>query len=163
LLFILAPLLTYLALPDRRLVHRDIRRLCTVTRGDLQWLAWATLALAGFQRREPPAGKFNAGQKVNTAYTVLTGLGLAVTGLILVIHTYRKGIFDVNVAQRVFTLHDVFMFLAAPAAAIHIYLAVVNPTTREALRGIVRGFVRIEWARRHHPRWVDDEDGLGLP
>jgi formate dehydrogenase subunit gamma len=162
-LFILSPVLVYLTAADRALVHRDLRRLVAAGRDDVRWLWWAGLTLVGFRRREPLVGKFNAGQKLNTLYTVATGLGLIVTGMILVVHTYKKGLFDVNVAQRVFTLHDALMFATIPVVAIHIYLAVFNPGTRESLRGIVRGAVRIEWARRHHPKWVEDDDRRGHP
>ena len=36
----------------------------------------------------------------------------------------------------------------------HLYLAVIHPATRHALRGMVVGTVREEWAREHHPRWT---------
>lgn len=161
--FILGPIAIYASLPDRAPVHRDVRRLLRVGRLDLAWLRFAALYVVGFGVHEPPAGKFNTGQKLNTAYTVLTGLGLITTGVILAVNVYRKGLFDVGFVERVFPLHDIFMLLALPAVAIHLYLALVNPSTREALRGITRGVVHTDWARRHHPRWTADEDGLGLP
>ncbi len=162
-LFIVSPIFTYLGVRDRRLVHRDVRRLLSAGRDDVRWLRWAALTAVGFRLHEPPSAKFNAGQKLNTLYTAATGTGLAVTGLLLTVHAYRKGVLDVTVAQQLFRAHDVLMFLASPVVAIHIYLAVANPATRESLRGILHGEVRRDWARRHHPRWVDDEDGRGLP
>ena len=39
----------------------------------------------------------------------------------------------------------------------HLYLAVIHPTTRHALRGMTRGDVREDWARAHHPKWVEQE------
>jgi cytochrome b subunit of formate dehydrogenase len=35
-------------------------------------------------------------------------------------------------------------------------MAVVNPSTRHALRGMTLGSVDREWARHHHPRWVEE-------
>jgi cytochrome b subunit of formate dehydrogenase len=35
----------------------------------------------------------------------------------------------------------------------HLFLALVWPTTRPALRGMVRGDVDAEWAREHHSKW----------
>jgi cytochrome b subunit of formate dehydrogenase len=32
-------------------------------------------------------------------------------------------------------------------------MALVNPTTRAALRGMLSGEVDREWARHHYPRW----------
>ena len=37
----------------------------------------------------------------------------------------------------------------------HLYLALILPTTRHSLNGITRGWVREDWARRHHRKWVD--------
>lgn len=161
--FILGPVAVYLSLGDRELVHRDVRRLVSVSRDDLRWLKYAVLFVLGSGAREPPARKFNMGQKLNTLYTVVVGGGLIVTGVILTINVYRKGVFSLEFVETMFPLHDLFMVAAIPAVAGHVYLATINPSTREALRGITRGVVRREWARRHHPRWLQDEDGRGLP
>ncbi len=163
ILLLAGPPLVYLGAADRTLVHRDLARIAHVGWDDARWLAWAALATIGFQRREPRAGKFNAGQKLNAAFTVLVGAALAATGVALAIHAARKGVFDVNLAQRIFTLHGLLAYVSLPVVAVHIYLATTNPATREALRGITRGHVRRDWASRHHPRWVADEDGKGLP
>jgi len=37
----------------------------------------------------------------------------------------------------------------------HLYLAVIHPTTRHALRGITLGTVEEQWATRHHPKWIE--------
>lgn len=162
--FLLAgPPLAYFGAADRHLVRRDAARVASLGSRDVRWLGWAVRSAVGFQLREPTAGKFNAGQKLNTLFTVVTGSGLAATGVALTIHAVRKGVFDVNVAQRIFTLHGLLAYVAIPVVAVHIYLATANPATREALRGITRGVVRRDWARRHHPGWVADDDGKGLP
>lgn len=38
-----------------------------------------------------------------------------------------------------------------------LFLGLVWPPTRPALRGIVRGSVDAAWALRHHPKWARDE------
>ncbi len=52
-----------------------------------------------------------------------------------------------------------FHGLAAGAATLlvagHVYLAVLHPATRHALRGITLGTVRRDWAEDHHADWVD--------
>ena len=35
----------------------------------------------------------------------------------------------------------------------HLYLALIHPATRHALRGMTVGTVREDWARRHHAKW----------
>ena len=46
----------------------------------------------------------------------------------------------------------ILMFLVAG----HLYLAVLHPATRHALRGMTLGDVDEAWARKHHPKWVDE-------
>ena len=46
--------------------------------------------------------------------------------------------------------------LAIPPLLAHLYLALLHPATRESLRGMVLGRVRRDWAREHHPAWVDE-------
>jgi formate dehydrogenase subunit gamma len=45
----------------------------------------------------------------------------------------------------------------------HVFLALINPTTRPALRGMLTGRVDRAWAVRHHPRWVAEVDALQRP
>jgi cytochrome b subunit of formate dehydrogenase len=45
----------------------------------------------------------------------------------------------------------------------HIAMAVVNPTTRPALRGMILGAVHRTWAQRHHPAWLDEMDVAEKP
>ena len=35
----------------------------------------------------------------------------------------------------------------------HVYMAVLNPATRHALRGMTLGHIDRDWAEHHHPRW----------
>jgi cytochrome b subunit of formate dehydrogenase len=35
----------------------------------------------------------------------------------------------------------------------------VNPATRPALRGMVRGYVSRSWAAKHHAQWLRESDG----
>ena len=40
-----------------------------------------------------------------------------------------------------------------PLIAGHLFLTLVNPSTRGSLRGIVTGYVDAAWAAAHHSRW----------
>jgi cytochrome b subunit of formate dehydrogenase len=96
-------------------------------------------------------GRFNGGQKLN-ARLALAGLtGLYVTGLMLVVAD----------GGPLGGLHGPFAVLTSLPIAGHIYMAVLNPSTRPALRGMTRGSVDRTWAEHHFPRWVaqaSDED-----
>lgn len=113
---------------------------------DRAWLRWAV-------RRggpEPPAGRFNAGQKLNAA--VLGGLMVVFTvsgGLILL----QESDSSFRGVTSAILVHDWATWVAVPLVAGHIYLATLNLSTRHALRGMITGSVRRDWARRHHPKW----------
>jgi formate dehydrogenase subunit gamma len=110
-------------------------------RADRAWLSPRRL-LEG--RPAPPADRFNAGQKMNARLLAFGLLGLYATGLYLT--------FVGNVLPG--SLHGPFAFLTTVLVGGHIFMAVVNPSTRPALRGMTLGWVDRDWAVHHHPRWV---------
>jgi cytochrome b subunit of formate dehydrogenase len=81
-------------------------------------------------------------------------LGLAATGLWL---WQRPG------ALLPWLAHLLLFFAWLPAFAGHFYLAVLNPGTRHALRAMLAGDVDLDWARHHHPRWVEGVEGVEAP
>jgi formate dehydrogenase subunit gamma len=127
-------------LGDRRGLLRTARELDVFEREDIRWL---------LGQRPSPQGRFNAGQKVNAALTAAFTLLFLVSGLLLWLGE-RDTRF--RFASTVI-LHDGLMFVALGLLAGHLYLAVLHPATRHALRGMTRGTVSEEWAAHHHPRW----------
>jgi formate dehydrogenase subunit gamma len=107
---------------------------------DLRWLAG---------RRPAPQGRLNAGQKVNATLTAALTILFVVSGLLL---WFGERDTQLRFASTV-VLHDGIAFAAVGLLAGHLYLAVIHPATRHALRGITLGTVSEEWARRHHPKW----------
>lgn len=154
--FVISPLPLYLGLRDRGEVNRDLRRLFRLERGDAGWAAYALAALLGAHVRQPPVGKFNLGQKLNTGFSLVTTAGLMLTGVVLAVNFFTKSVFSARFVEQVFPLHDFFMLIILPVLVAHIYLGSLNPSTRESLRGITQGRVRLDWARTHHPRWIDE-------
>jgi cytochrome b subunit of formate dehydrogenase len=55
-------------------------------------------------------------------------------------------------------LHGPFAFLTTALVVGPIFMAVVNPSTRPALRGMIYGSVDREWATHHFPRWMEEMD-----
>ena len=54
-------------------------------------------------------------------------------------------------------VHDWLMFVSLALLAGHLYLAVIHPATRHALKGMTTGSVREDWARDHHAKWAEAE------
>jgi formate dehydrogenase subunit gamma len=114
---------------------------------DRDWLRWAVTRRGD----EPPQGRFNAGQKLNTA--VIAGLlvVLTISGTLMYLS-------EVNASFRgtdAIVIHDLATWVAIPLVLGHLFLVLLNPSTRPSLRGMVRGSVRRDWARRHHPKWEE--------
>src|SRR5581483_10222782 len=126
-------------LGDRRGLLRTARELDLFDQDDRRWLRGG----------RTPQGRFNAGQKVNAALTAAFTLLFFVSGLLLWLGE-RDTRF--RFASTVI-LHDGLMYAALVLLAGHLYLAVIHPATRHALRGITLGTVSEEWAGRHHGKW----------
>jgi formate dehydrogenase subunit gamma len=132
-----------LLLGNGRALSRTARDLRKLDADDRAWLA-PLRVLRG--RPAPPAGRFNAGQKMNARLALLGLIGLYSTGIYLLV--FGRSAFG--------HLHGPFVFLTTALIVGHIFMAVVNPSTRHALRGMTLGSVDRDWAAHHFPRWVDE-------
>jgi formate dehydrogenase subunit gamma len=135
--------------------------------GGIGWIAaLALVALLGDRRgllrtaRELDTfehDRFNVGQKINAILTAAFALLFLASGLLLWLGE-RDTRF--RLASTV-TLHDALLFAALFLFVGHLYLAVIHPATRHALRGMTRGSVSEDWARRHYPNWAVPPDPEG--
>jgi len=143
----LAALLVVVAVGDRRGLRRTLRELNLFDSDDRRWLVG----------RDAPQGRFNAGQKLNAALTAAFAVLFAVSGFLL---WYGERDTRFRFASTIL-LHDGLMYIALVLLLGHLYLALIYPRTRHALRGMTLGTVREDWAREHHAKWVEAE--LGPP
>ena len=157
--FILAPLVLTALVRRRRPLLADVTGALVPAPGDIGWLRYATLTALGARLRQPPTGKFNAGQKLNTWYWLFAWVALSATGLMLAVNFFTKTVFDAAFVEEVFPLHELVALLSILPLAGHLYVALVNRGTRPALRGIVTGEVDSVWAREHHGEWYAVVDG----
>lgn len=125
----------------------DLARLERFTPDDWRWLRRR-------DRRsgELPVGKFNAGQKLNTALTaaglavlLLTGTLMEWTGLVRL--SWRTGATFV---------HDLTALALGLLVLGHLNHAFAD---RTALRGMWSGRVGLAWSRHRHPAWADEVAG----
>jgi formate dehydrogenase subunit gamma len=134
----LSALAIVIVLGFRRLRH-TARELESFDRDDARWLRGG----------KAPQGRFNAGQKINAALTAAFTILFGVSGLLL---WFGEQNTRLRFASTVI-LHDGLMYVSLVLLAGHLYLALIHPTTRHALRGMTVGTVSEEWARRHHSKW----------
>jgi formate dehydrogenase subunit gamma len=125
---------------DSRGILRTARELDGFSAQDVNWL---------LRRRPALQGRFNAGQKLNASLTAAFTLLFLVSGLLLWLGE-RDTRFRFS---STVVLHDGLMYVALALLVGHLYLGLIHPATRHALRGMTLGTVREDWAGEHHPRW----------
>jgi formate dehydrogenase subunit gamma len=117
-------------------------------RVDIAWIrAGGPLA-----KGHPPAGKFNAGQKLLYWFSMLAGVLLAVSGILLLMPSLLD---DVTQQQWAHVSHGVLAMLMIAVILGHIYLGTIG--TEGAFEGMRDGDVDFNYAREHHGKWLEDE------
>lgn len=124
----------------------DVRRLNRWSSDDRRWLRSAG--------RDPfvANGKFNAGQKLNAAFTGGAILVMVGTGSIM----RWPNSFPLSWRTGATFVHDWVFVLLVVSITGHVLFALNDP---DALHSMVSGWIPASWARRHAPRWWDGRGG----
>ena len=134
------------ALGDRRRLASDWREIEALDRDDRRWLRGGRAA----------QGRFIAGQKVNALVTAAFAVLFALSGFFLWLgERDHRFLFE-----GTGTVHETLTLVSVALVSGHLYLALIHPTTRHALRGMTLGEVREDWAREHHSKWLEERRGL---
>jgi len=127
---------------DRRRLLATAREIDRFDTDDLDWL----------RGRRASQGRLNAEQKINAIVTAAFAVLFAVTGFFLWYgdrdHAFRL--------KNALLVHDWLMYISFFLLLGHLYLSLINRSTRHSLSGMTRGWVREDWARQHHRKWVDE-------
>jgi formate dehydrogenase subunit gamma len=119
-------------------------------RDDWIWLR-RILVPAPLRRRPlPPQGRFNAGQKLNSIAVAAATVGFVVTGTMM----WQGEHLATSLSEAADTWHLWLMVLVIPLILGHLALSLLVPSTRPALRGILFGSVRADFAARRHGHWL---------
>jgi formate dehydrogenase subunit gamma len=102
----------------------------------------------------PPAGKFNAGQKLIFWAVILLGGAIAVTGLLMMFPFYFSSMGGMQLSTF---LHSVLSIILIGVIFAHIYIGTIG--MQGAFDAMGTGKVDINWAKEHHSRWVDQVQG----
>jgi formate dehydrogenase subunit gamma len=128
-------------------------------RNDWLWLRRIVVPKPWRRNPLPPQGRFNAGQKLNTIATAAATVGFIVTGTLM----WQGEHLPTSLSEAADTWHLWLMVLVIPLIAGHLALSLLLPSTRPALRGILFGSVRADFAARRHARWAADLEEGGEP
>jgi formate dehydrogenase subunit gamma len=100
----------------------------------------------------PPAYRFNAGQKMIYWIVVIGGTAVAITGYLLMFPFYATDIQGMQLAQ---TVHAIIAVLFVAVMLAHIYIGTLG--MEGAFEAMGEGTVDVNWAREHHPLWLEQE------
>jgi formate dehydrogenase gamma subunit len=136
-------LLTYAQRRWGRGFRADVRRLNRWSPDDGRWLRT--------RGRDPAVvkGKFNAGQKLNAAFTGGAILIMMGTGSIM----RWPGSFPLAWRTGATFVHDWTYFALILTISGHVMFATNDPASMSSM---VRGRISAGWARRHAPAWLDE-------
>lgn len=104
----------------------------------------------------PPAGKFNAGQKLIFWSVVIGSVALAISGYILMFPFYVTDIAGMQLAQLVHAIAGILMVAVILG---HIYIGSIG--MEGAFDAMGSGQVDTNWAKEHHSLWVKDVTARG--
>jgi formate dehydrogenase gamma subunit len=150
---LLAPLLLALTGPWGRRLRADVRRFNRWSPTDRLWLrsVFHERGRRRAQHRQLEVGKFNAGQKLNAAWTAGASLVMLGTGVIM--RWYHPWPLPWRTGATF--VHDWLALSIVVVVAGHVWMAVNDP---DSLRSMFTGRIRRSWAQRHAAAWVDGRD-----
>jgi formate dehydrogenase subunit gamma len=122
---------------------------------DLEWFRQGGFMSKG---AHPPAGKFNAGQKLLFWLVILGGAAVSYTGIMLLFPQLAGTAADWQFHQVVHAL------VAAGLTAVilgHIYIGTLG--MEGAFDAMGSGEVDENWAKEHHPLWVEELESRPAP
>jgi formate dehydrogenase subunit gamma len=101
---------------------------------------------------DPPAYRFNGGQKAIYWIVVLGGTTVAVSGYLLMFPFYGTDIAGMQLAQMV---HGTVAVLFVAAMIAHVYIGTIG--MEGAFEAMGQGTVDLNWAKQHHSLWLEEE------
>jgi formate dehydrogenase subunit gamma len=125
------------------------------TARDGEWIRHAGDMLAGDKSGMPPAGKYNAGQKLVFWASGISLLLLFVTGFVFW-QPWFADAFPILLRRLAVVLHALFAVVLILSVIVHVYAAI---WVKGTMRAMTRGTVSEAWARQNHPQWYRDMTG----
>jgi formate dehydrogenase subunit gamma len=118
-----------------------------------------TLGRKGLQRfgmtpDMPPQGFYNFGQKLFAQATVLGGIVIVVTGMIMFFSPILLNNPDPAAWSR--TIHYLTVGLVFAGLLVHIYMAAISREEKPAFMSMFTGSVPEQYAKHHHPLWYSE-------
>jgi len=117
-------------------------------------LGYKWLKRLGFSPKIPDQGFYNVGQKLFAVASVLGGIVIAVTGLIMLLSDILLS--NTTLVQWAIVIHFVAVLMVTGGLLVHIYMAAISPEERPAFFSMFTGTVPEDYAEHHHKLWYDE-------
>jgi len=118
---------------------------------------WFLKAGGLFGHAMADSGYYNGGQKSWFWLTVLFGVAISISGLILVFPNFGQGR-EIMAAAHV--VHGVIAVLFITASLGHIYIGTLG--MEGAAESMTNGYVDANWAKEHHNLWYAEMEKAGM-
>ncbi len=122
-------------------------------KNDIRWLKGIVEVLKGNEHDVAYNGKYNLGQKMLFWTLNLAMITLLVTGIIMW-RKYFSHNFSIPVLRWAIVLHSASAFMLFTGIMVHIYMAF---WVKGSIRAMVEGWVTVRWAKKHHPKWYNEQ------
>jgi cytochrome b subunit of formate dehydrogenase len=143
-LILLPMLATFKSRGDARIHIYNIKQAWTWIFDDFKWLALMGVAAVNPKIKLPEQGKFNAAEKINFMVLMATYPLYVATGLLMWL---------TPLAILSWLMHFFMALNAVPLIGGHLYMAMINPSSRKGLNGMITGHVDRSWGKHHYRRW----------
>lgn len=122
------------------------------SRQEIPWFKGIVEVLKGNEHLVARVGKYNPGQKAMFWSIMSLILVLLVTGIIIW-RPYFADLFPIPLVRYALLLHAIAAIVLIQAILVHIYMAFWE---KGSIKGMIEGKVSRRWARKHHPRWLQE-------
>ena len=119
------------------------------SRNDITWFKNGGGMFGG---KEPPAEKFNGGEKLIFWIATIGGCLVIASGFVLLFPFYGTTVANMELAEIV---HSVVAVLYISAMFVHIYMGTIG--VEGAFEAMSEGTVDVNWAKERHSLWYEEE------
>jgi formate dehydrogenase subunit gamma len=148
-ILVAAPLLFFISRPSRAL--HFVKYIFTWGKDDIAWLKAAPdYYFGGDEKKMPPQGEMNTGQKLWSLVAFVSVIGFVVTGAVM---WFAKNSIPAELFLWTTIIHDLCFIVSASMTLVHLYLGAIHPRMTESLKSMLKGKVSDEYAKSHHGKW----------
>jgi formate dehydrogenase subunit gamma len=143
--FMLTPIIAFLTAPKAGVQY--LKEIVKWDKDDWRYIKEFPKEFFGSNPVLPPQDRFNAGEKLNSIMVILSGVLLSISGLFM----WLGG--PAGLVKISYPVHALAFVIITTFLIGHFFMAMYHPNNRDALPGMMSGWVKEEFAKHHHAKW----------